>query len=85
MEEWLVSAILAMYDGASTVVRTLDGDSNSFEVKVGLHHGSVLSPLPFIRVMDVIIIIIIIIIKFIRLLKIVTKAASSSQTSTTQK
>ena len=43
-----------MYDGALTVVRTLDGDSDSFEVKVGLHQISVLSPLLFIIVMDVV-------------------------------
>ena len=30
--EWLVSAIMAMYDGALTVVRTLDGNSDSFEL-----------------------------------------------------
>ena len=48
--EWLVSAIMEMYD----VVRSMDGDSNSFEVKVGLHQGSVLSPLLFIIVMDVV-------------------------------
>jgi hypothetical protein len=31
-----------------TVVRTVEGDSESFSVKVGLHQGSVLSPLLFI-------------------------------------
>ena len=36
VEEWLVLSIMAMYDGALTVVRTLDGDSDRFEVKVGL-------------------------------------------------
>jgi hypothetical protein len=44
VEEWLVSAVMAMYEGAKTVVRTDDGDSESFAVKVGLHQGSVLSP-----------------------------------------
>lgn len=37
-----------------TSVRTADGDSESFEVKVGLHQGSVLSPLLFVIVMDVV-------------------------------
>jgi hypothetical protein len=46
--------VMAMYEGAKTVVRTDDGDSESFAVKVGLHQGSVLSPLLFIVVMDVI-------------------------------
>jgi hypothetical protein len=54
VDEWLVSAVMAMYDEAWTVVRTKDGDSGSFEVKVGLHQGSVLSPLLFIIVMDVV-------------------------------
>jgi hypothetical protein len=45
---------MVMYEGAKTVVRTVDGDSESFAVKVGLHQGSVLSPLLFLVVMDVI-------------------------------
>ena len=32
------------------VVRTVYGDSNSFEVKVGMHQGSALSPLLFVIV-----------------------------------
>ena len=28
VEEWLVNAVMAMYDGAQTVVRTTEGDSN---------------------------------------------------------
>ena len=43
-----------MYDGCSTSVRPLIGSTESFEVKVGLHQGSPLSPLSFITVMDVI-------------------------------
>ena len=44
------------YDGCTTSVRTLIliGSTESFEVKVGLHQGSALSPLLFITVMDVI-------------------------------
>jgi len=34
-EEWLVLAVMSMYTGAKTVVRTVYGNSNSFEVKVG--------------------------------------------------
>jgi len=33
VEEWLVSAVMSMYSGAKTVVRTVHG--NSFEVNVG--------------------------------------------------
>ena len=50
--EWLVKTVMAMYEQASTVVRTEGGDSESFEVKVGLHQGSVLSPLLFLIVME---------------------------------
>jgi len=34
-----------------TVVRTTEGDSKAFKVKVRLHQGSVLSPLLFVIVM----------------------------------
>jgi len=37
----LVKAVMAMYEGAQTVVRTTEGDSKAFNVKVGLHQGSV--------------------------------------------
>jgi len=32
VEEWLVSAVMSMYTGAKTVVRTVYGNSNGFEV-----------------------------------------------------
>ena len=51
-EEWLVSAVMSMYDGAKTVVRTVYGNSNSFEVNVGKHQGSALSPLLFVIVTE---------------------------------
>ena len=53
VEEWLVQAVMAMYERARTVVRTKDGISEEFEVKVGVHQGSVLSPLLFVVVMEV--------------------------------
>jgi len=49
-----VKAVMAMYEGAQTVVRTTEGDSKAFKVKVGLHQGSVLSPLLFVIVMEMI-------------------------------
>ena len=52
VEEWLVTVIRAMYEGARTAVRVKDGESDSFEVKVGVHQGSVLSPLLFIIVLE---------------------------------
>jgi len=51
VEEWLISAVMSMYIGAKTVVRTVYGNSQSFEVKVGMHQGSALSPLSFVIVM----------------------------------
>jgi len=41
-----------MYTGAKTVVRTVYGNSNGFEVKVGMHQGSALNPLLFVIVME---------------------------------
>ena len=37
VDEWLVKAVMVMYEGAQTVVRTTEGDSKAFNVKVGLH------------------------------------------------
>ena len=45
---------MAMYEGAQTVVRTTEGDSKAFSVKVGLHQGSVLSRLLFVIVTEII-------------------------------
>ena len=53
-EEWLVSAVMSMYIGAKTVIRTVYGNSKVFEVKVGMHQGSALSPLLFVIVMEAI-------------------------------
>jgi len=40
--------------GTKTVVRTNYGNSKSFEVEVGMHQGSALSPLLFVVVMEAI-------------------------------
>lgn len=53
LEEWLVKAVMTMYEKARTVVKTKHGNSEEFEVKVGVHQGSVLSPLLFVAVMEV--------------------------------
>ena len=45
VEEWLALAVMSMYTGAKN--RTVYGNSSSFEVKVGMHQGSALSPLLF--------------------------------------
>jgi len=52
--ECLVSAVMSMYTGAKTVVRTVYGNSKCFEVKVCMHQGSALSPLLFVIAMEVI-------------------------------
>ena len=51
-EEWLVSAVISMYTGEKTVVRTVCGNSNGFEVNDSMHHGSALSPSLFVIVME---------------------------------
>jgi len=43
--EWLMSAVMSLYQGASTVVKTVYGNGERFQVKVDLHQGSPLSPL----------------------------------------
>jgi len=48
VEEWLVLAVMSMYTGAKTVARTVYGNSNGFEVNVGMHQGSALSSLLFV-------------------------------------
>ena len=52
IEEWLVLAVMSMYTGTKTVVWTVYGNSNGFEVKVSMHQGSSLSPLLFVIVME---------------------------------
>ena len=47
-------AIMSLYDGAKTKVRVGSAYLEEFEVKVGVHQGSVLSPLLFAIVVDVI-------------------------------
>ena len=54
VNEWLIRTVMALYTEACTVVRTDAGQSESFEVEAGLHQGSVLSPLLFAAVMDVV-------------------------------
>ena len=51
--EKTVRVIQELYKGVVTTVRTKSGETEEFEVKVGLHQGSALSPFLFIIVMDV--------------------------------
>jgi len=54
VEEWRVLAVMSMYTGAKTVIRTVYGNSKGCEVKVGMHQGSALSPLLFVIVTEAI-------------------------------
>ena len=50
VKEWLLSAVMSMYTGAKTVVRTVYGNSKCFEVR----GCSALSPLLFVIVVEAI-------------------------------
>ena len=54
VDEWLVDTVMCTYKNARTVVQTDDGLTEEFEVGVGLHQGSALSPVLFIIVMDMV-------------------------------
>ena len=54
VDEWLIRTVMALYTEVCTVVRTDARLSESFEVTVGLHQRSVLSPPLFAAVMDVV-------------------------------
>ena len=47
-----VNLIKDMYNNAVTSVRTCDGETDAFPIKIGLHQGSALSPYIFALVMD---------------------------------
>jgi hypothetical protein len=47
-----ITLIKDMYDIVVTSVRTSDGDTDDFPIKIGLHQGSALSPYLFDLVMD---------------------------------
>ena len=54
LSEVMVRAVMSLYDGAKTRVKVGSACSGEFQVKVGVHQGSVLSPLLFTIVVEVI-------------------------------
>ena len=52
VEEWIVRLVQGMYAVTQSRVGVGEGYSEEFEVKVGVHQGSVLSPLLFIIVLE---------------------------------
>ena len=42
-----ITLIKDMYDNVVTSVRTSDGDTDDFSIKIGLHQGSIWSPYLF--------------------------------------
>ena len=52
MEEWIVRLVQGMYANVRSHVLVGEGYSEEFEVKVGVHQGSVLSQLLFIIVLE---------------------------------
>ena len=54
LSEVIVRAVMSLYDGAKTRVRVGSAYSEEFKVHVGVHQGSVLSPLLFAIVVDVV-------------------------------
>ena len=52
--EVLVRSMMSLYEGAKTRVRVDSELSEEFEVKMGMHQGSVLSPFLFAVVVDVV-------------------------------
>ena len=52
VDDWLIKVIMSMYQNARSLVRVNGKLGEEFEVKVGVHHGSVLSPILFAIVLE---------------------------------
>ena len=50
--EWLIGTIMVMYEFSNIAVRVNNAIGNKFNVKIGVHQGSVLSPLLLIMVLE---------------------------------
>ena len=54
LAEVLVQVVMSLYEGSRKKARVGSGTSDEFGVRVGVHQGSVLSPLAFAIVVDVV-------------------------------
>src|SRR6267154_2866957 len=54
VEEWIVNVMKSMYEGVTMSVKINGVESEGFEIKVGVHQGSALSPILFNIVMQAI-------------------------------
>ena len=52
VDEWIIHVVMAMYENAKSAVNINGSIGDAFPVKVGVHQGSVLSPLLFIIVLE---------------------------------
>ena len=52
IDEWIIKIVQAMYANPRSSFRVNNSYSESFDVKVGVHQDSVLSPLLFIIVLE---------------------------------
>ena len=52
IDEWLIETVMAMYELSNSAVRVNNSVGSKFSVKVGVHQGSLLSPLLFIMVLE---------------------------------
>ena len=52
VEEWLVKVVQSMYSNTRSLVRINSSTSDEFEIQVGVHQGSVWSPLLFNMVLE---------------------------------
>ena len=45
-------SVMSLYVESRSRVKTVAGTSEAFDIRVGVHQGSALSPLPFITIME---------------------------------